>query len=159
MLYFSRSPLLIYLFLLFKVENRIPLLGHTSIRVSPFSPKYDTRSGPSGGVLQNVSLLMQVVENIGRTVEDEVAMDTLLKPRLALVFSILAHVFFLAFASSQDLQILNAEKRVRFQSLISHDNLHFLIVRFEFLFRWRQFSSLHFSPLVDRTSVEIPIRR
>ena len=102
---------------------------------------------------------MEVVENIGRTVEDEVAMDTLLKPRLALVFSILAHVFFLAFASSHDLQILNAEKRVRFQSLVFHNNLHFLIVRFEFLFRWRQFSSLHFSPLVDPTSVEIQIQR
>ncbi|KAL0538575.1 hypothetical protein IC582_022723 [Cucumis melo] len=71
---------------------------------------------------------MQVVENIGRTVEDEVAMDTLLKPRLALVFSILAHVFFLAFASSQDLQILNAEKRI---DLTSHIVKVFLTLKVE----------------------------
>ncbi|KAG7012904.1 Dolichyl-diphosphooligosaccharide--protein glycosyltransferase subunit 1B [Cucurbita argyrosperma subsp. argyrosperma] len=45
-------------------------------------------------------------------------MEFLLKARLALIFSIIAHVSLLAFASPPELQILNAEKRIDLNSQI-----------------------------------------
>lgn len=56
------------------------------------------------------------------------AMETLLKARLALIFSILTHVSLLICASSHELQIVNAEKRI---DLTSHIVKVFLTLKVE----------------------------